>query len=549
MILVVLAVACSTLLGCGERTESRSENRSESRELSPEQRFDFLLKKAEAGDSKAQLDVGLAYDSGTGVLRDAKAAVTWLEKAAAGNQTEAKYQLGCIAFFGKAMTREEEMDISWWLYEPIDGTKALVWWKAAAEHGHSSAQEGLSVMYGQGKGVEKNLEIAKHWNAKAVEGGNPNAQSALGFGYLDGKSSQKDVVKAVALFRMAAEQGHSTAQTNLGSHYISGDGVPKDAAIAISWFEKSAKNGNVLGQCNLALMYELGNGVSKDLVIAYAWYNIGSAATSGWPDSVISDCKKNRNEIELRLAPYELAEAQQLASKWTKGSLIQRSINQPGNTSRNSSEPLAKVSAGTAFLISKQGDAITNSHVVNGCSELRVQGRDGTARVVSQDKINDLALLRLPGVVSSIAVIAADPGRLRQGEDIVVFGYPLNSMLSSGGNLTPGVVSALTGLGNNTNQIQITAPIQPGSSGSSVLNKKGEVVAVVSMKLSDTTMVKATGSVGQNVNFAVSGLTLKKFLDNQSIEYRTGGIFAFDKSSADLAEEAKAWTAVIECWN
>lgn len=130
----------------------------------------------------------------------------------------------------------------------------------------------------------------------------------------------------------------------------------------------------------------------------------------------------------------------------------------------------------------------------------------------------------------------------------MVFGFPLNSLLSSGGNLTPGVVSAMTGLGNNTNQIQITAPIQPGSSGSPVMNKKGEVVGVVSMKLSDSKMAKATGSIGQNVNFAVSGQTLRTFLDTHKVEYRSGGVLSFEKSTADLADEARKWTLVVECW-
>jgi S1-C subfamily serine protease len=137
---------------------------------------------------------------------------------------------------------------------------------------------------------------------------------------------------------------------------------------------------------------------------------------------------------------------------------------------------------------------------------------------------------------------------LRQGEDVVVFGFPLNSVLSSGGNLTPGVVSALTGLGNNTNQIQITAPIQPGSSGSPVLNKKGAVIGVVSLKLSDSQMVTSTGSVGQNVNFAVNGQTLKTFLDMHKVTYNTGRLFSWEKTAADLADEARKWTMVIECW-
>ena len=171
------------------------------------------------------------------------------------------------------------------------------------------------------------------------------------------------------------------------------------------------------------------------------------------------------------------------------------------------------------------------------------------AKVVTEDAVNDLALVQIPGDVKASAAISSDPGKLRQGEDIVVYGFPLNTVLSSGGNLTPGVVSALSGLGNNTNQIQITAPIQPGSSGSPVLNKKGEVVGVVSMKLSDSAMAKATGQVGQNVNFAINGQTLRTFLDTHQVTYRSGGgFFSREKSTADLADEARGWTLVAECW-
>jgi hypothetical protein len=80
------------------------------------------------------------------------------------------------------------------------------------------------------------------------------------------------------------------------------------------------------------------------------------------------------------------------------------------------------------------------------------------------------------------------------------------------------------------------------------MNKKSEVVAVVSMKLDDVKMAKSTGSVGQNVNFAVSGQTLKSFLDANKLEYKKASMISFEKSTADIAEEAKQWTTVVECW-
>jgi S1-C subfamily serine protease len=249
------------------------------------------------------------------------------------------------------------------------------------------------------------------------------------------------------------------------------------------------------------------------------------------------------------MSKAELQEAQRLSSNWKIGqSIVREGRATAAVSAKTTANAPEKQGTGTVFIVDKSGHAITNQHVIGGCTELRIEGREGTAKVITDDKVNDLALLQIPGEIKAAATIAKEPQRVRQGEDIVVFGFPLNVVLSSGGNLTPGVVSALTGLGNNTSQIQITAPIQPGSSGSPVLNKKGEVVGVVSMKLSDKEMARSTGSVGQNVAFAVSGQTLKSFLDAHQVDYRTSGMLSFERSSADLADEARKWTSVVECW-
>jgi hypothetical protein len=204
---------------------------------------------------------------------------------------------------------------------------------------------------------------------------------------------------------------------------------------------------------------------------------------------------------------------------------------------------------GSGFITSNSGHILTNHHVVEGCTEIRISGREGVVKLLATDIVNDLAMLQISGETKNFATLASESSKLRQGEDIVVYGYPLNSVLSTGGNLTPGVVSALTGLGNNTNQIQITAPIQPGSSGSPVINKKGQVVGVVSMKLSDAKMAKATGSVPQNVNFAINAQSVRSFLDAHKVPYQTGsGFFTREKSTADMAEEARKWTVIVECW-
>lgn len=582
---VVVALSL-TFTGCGEGQQSnlatkmkvllggQSANPTTTAETDPQKirqnKLNELHKKAEAGDVLAMVELGHAYEEGrswrsggkfggtpieesgkksegrdlfaeAGIdpLVDLDKAADWYEKAAGQGNAEAQYR------FGRLLTPSEINKLLGVSLKgrPADAAKAAVWFEKAAAQGHAIAQFALGMMYGNGDGIPKDKNKFKEWIQKAAAQGVPDAQNLVAAWYSEGYLGvTKDAAKAVEWWQKAAVQGHALAQLSLGQAYRDGKGVSKDAAKAAEWFGKSAAQGLGVSQAFLGEEYADSKGVIADSVLAYAWLNLASG--NGYEPA-----GETRDSVAWRMTPAEIAEAQRLCSNWKPGQTLARESSPASGAKQPSAQgSLTKKATGTVFVVGKSGHAITNKHVTDGCVELRIEGRDGVVKHVTEDAVNDLALVQIPGEVKAAASIANDPAKLRQGEDIVVFGFPLNSLLSSGGNLTPGVVSAMTGLGNNTNQIQITAPIQPGSSGSPVMNKKGEVVGVVSMKLSDSKMAKVTGSIGQNVNFAVSGQTLRTFLDTHKVEYRSGGVLSFEKSTVDLADEARKWTLVVECW-
>ena len=196
--------------------------------------------------------------------------------------------------------------------------------------------------------------------------------------------------------------------------------------------------------------------------------------------------------------------------------------------------------------MSQDGSLLTNAHVVDGCTTIRVKPDGGAllpARLVASDKANDLALLKIDHQPAKVAAIRIG---IRLGEPVAVFGFPLSSVLASTGNFTLGNVTALAGLGDDTRHIQVSAPVQPGNSGGPLLDQHGNLVGVVTYKLNALKTAVANGDIPQNVNFALKSSAAASFLESNRVAFETGSA-TNTLTPADLADHAKAMSAFVAC--
>jgi len=206
----------------------------------------------------------------------------------------------------------------------------------------------------------------------------------------------------------------------------------------------------------------------------------------------------------------------------------------------------AQVSSGTGFSVAPQ-ILVTNEHVIADCVSIEVIAADGRrkAAVLDMDVQNDLALLRVVGLRGPTARLR-NPRNVRLGEPVMVFGFPLAGSLSSGGNFTSGLVSALRGLRDAAGELQITSPVQPGNSGGPLLDSGGLVIGVVQAKLDALRSAIATGDIPQNVNFAISLEVLADFLVKNNVAFRESPLSA-TLDTARIAALAQTFTYRIEC--
>jgi TPR repeat protein len=441
--------------------------------------------------------------------------------------------------------------------KPPKADEALKWLHQSWDKGNAGAAANIGEMFAAGLGVQKNEVEAAKWYRLAADRGSAEGQNLLGRAYDTGQGVPQDFAEALKWYRLAADQKNAAAQNNLGNLYSTGHGVPADPGEAARLFRLSADQGNAVAQANLGFQYVAGRGVAQSNAAAYFWLNLAAARLPGIMTALRNQIASVRDATAAKLGPAELQRIQQMAGAWKPGStavptgvdVAAAAGGAPTAGAAGPGVPGAPRNSGTGFVISQGGFVVTNNHVAGECREVHARHNAddlGTLSLVAKDAQNDLALLKLPSRFPDTATFREDRG-LRQGDNVVVYGFPLVNVLAPQGNLTTCSISALSGLSNDSRMLQVSAPVQPGNSGGPLLDSSGNVIGVVSSKLNALRTAAVTGDIPQNVNFAIKAGVVRGFLDANGVDYRTTAETR-ELKTADVGDRAKKFTLFIECW-
>lgn len=152
-------------------------------------------------------------------------------------------------------------------------------------------------------------------------------------------------------------------------------------------------------------------------------------------------------------------------------------------------------SEGSGIIYSEDGYIITNYHVIedavnSSSAAVKITLSDETeyqAEIVGTDEVTDLALLKIDPEEKLTPATFGDSSNIQVGELAVAIGNPLGQEFA--GSVTVGYISALnrdiTTDGRTYNVIQTDAAINPGNSGGALVNSKGEVIGINTIKISD----------------------------------------------------------------
>ncbi|MEC7489091.1 MAG: trypsin-like peptidase domain-containing protein [Pseudomonadota bacterium] len=220
----------------------------------------------------------------------------------------------------------------------------------------------------------------------------------------------------------------------------------------------------------------------------------------------------------------------------------------PDPARRRNSDPdrVVSASSGSGFAVSRDGYVITNHHVINGCRSVKIhhRGMSIKAIVIANDPGNDLALLKGDFRPSTVLPLATSKPELLQ--DVYVAGYPFGKKISTSVKVTKGIISSLTGIGNNFSNIQVDAALQPGNSGGPILDDRGNVVGVAVAKLDIRKVLKNFGVIPEDTNFGIKTSVVRSVLESSNVSLPGPNRSSIPKS--ELGRMISDGTYYLSCW-
>jgi TPR repeat protein len=497
---------------------------------------------AEQGHTEAQTALGILLAEGNGIPRNEPEAVRWYREAACRRNKTAQFNLAGCYYEGRGVPQDFQEARKLWLSladgghtdaqnqlgvmclrgegYPQDACEAAQWFKKAADKHNSEAAFNLAGLLVKGRGVRRDVGTAAryyrlsaergdkqalHWLESLAESGFPFAQLNLGRLYEEDEFAldvigehpvKRHHATAMKLIRAAASSGFAEAQFALSEIYLIGDTfggkIPANPAAGVKWLRRAAEQGHVEAQALLGRRLLPTDQQDGDYVEAYKWLSLALEQGQGE--------KHEFDSLLSVMSDDEILGAQRLVAEFEP--IVEYSADE-APIGESDVETFGGRRYGSGFFLTKDGYFTTNFHVIRNAASVLVSTLHEThqAKVVATDEVHDLAILKLDGNFSCLPIISSD--KVHLGDPVFTVGFPNPDLQGVAPKLTRGEISSLSGIRDSPSEFQISAAIQPGNSGGPLVTEAGIVVGVVVARLHDSNTFKQTGSLPQNVNYAV----------------------------------------------
>ena len=313
----------------------------------------------------------------------------------------------------------------------------------------------------------------------------------------------------------AAELGDESSMRRVSQWYKSGNGTLKNIGKSTYWLLRSAEAGNGVSMVGVAEAYISGFGVQENPMEGLAWLYVAEHKANLEAAGLIKNAETKLNNSLILLAQERakvLLDLIREGHRTAPGAFSNTpGASTPGQSIGSKPKHSAKGS-GSGAVISPAGHIVTAAHVIKGATYLEIVTPAGTfpAKVLNNDEQNDVALLKVDQTFDSHIRVGRS-SEVRLGQSVATIGFPNIGIQGHSPKVTQGMISSENGVQNDIRMWQISVPIQPGNSGGPLLDEHGKLIGVVVASLS-LRAIQITGSVPQNVNYAIKGVYLEPLL-------------------------------------